>query len=241
MPIPLPTTTLETAPGGRTTLLRRRLRKDEVFDRLFAAILDGTLRPGERLRDPELQRWFDVSRTPIRLALERLGEMRLVEITPNRSTRVSPAAPGRIPQTVEAMCGLWALAARLSIGRLDDREREECAAGLRRAASACRDFGIGDPARAVERMREALYFFSLHAENELLQRMVVKIGADLRFQLALPAAGVDISAFAGVFDDLVEAVEAGDVERAELVFAGLRHQIGLHHGEDPGRRMGVAS
>jgi DNA-binding GntR family transcriptional regulator len=231
MPVPpkAPDAPSSGAAAGRSSGLRRRLRKDEVFERLFDAILDGTLMPGERLRDAELQRWLGVSRTPIRLALERLAEMRLVEITANRSTRVSPADPDRIPQTVEAMCGLWALATRLSIPRLGEPEAEECAAGLRRAATACRSVGAGsgDPADAVERMRRALFFFSLHAGNELLRRTVVKLGADLRFQLGLPSAGVDVGAFAAVFDDLVEAVEDRDARRAGLVFSRLRRQVAV--------------
>lgn len=227
MPIPLPTTNRDRPQGPDATYpaVLRRLRKDEVFDRLLAAILDGTLTPGERLRDVELQEWLGVSRTPIRLALERLAEMRLVEIVANRSTRVSRAVPGRIPQTVEAMCGLWALATRLSIGRLDPGEADECIAGLRRAADSCRRSGATDPVRAVEEMRCALSFFHRHADNDLLQRMVVKIGADLRFQLALPSAGVDVRDLATVFDDLADVVERRDIDGAGRVFAGVRERM----------------
>ncbi|AMM19570.1 hypothetical protein AX769_04710 [Frondihabitans sp. PAMC 28766] len=215
MPVPPPTTPLA------DPAVQRRLRKDEVFDQMLRAILDGTLHPGERLRDSDLQRWLGVSRTPIRLAIDRLAEMRLVEVRANSSTRVSPARPDRIPQTIEVMCGLWALAARRAIVRLEPALAADCAGRLRRAAAACRR-PARTPVDAVEEMRDALYFFSVHAGNELLPQLVVKLGADLRFQLSLPGAGVDVGRFALTFDELAVAVEQGDGALAERVFDRVR-------------------
>lgn len=62
---------------------------DEVYTRLGEAIIDGSLAPGERLRDHELARRLGVSRTPVREALQRLERIGLVEVAPNRYTRVS--------------------------------------------------------------------------------------------------------------------------------------------------------
>ena len=214
MPVPPPPTTPDRA-------VQRRLRKDEVYERLLAAILDGTLQPGERLRDTDLQSWLGVSRTPIRLAVDRLAEMRLVEVRANSSTRVSPARPDRIPQTIEAMCGLWALAAHRAIARLDAAGTAEGSSRLQRAAAACRETSRA-PAEAVTEMREALYFFSVHADNELLRQMVFKVGADLRFQLSLPGAGVDFGEYAPVFDELASAVQEGDGALADRVFDRAR-------------------
>lgn len=62
---------------------------DEVYARVGAAILDGTLAPGERLRDVDLAIQLGVSRTPVREALQRLERFGLVEIAVGRYTRVS--------------------------------------------------------------------------------------------------------------------------------------------------------
>ena len=43
----------------------RSLLRDDVFRRLRDAITDGTLAPGEQLRDLELAAWLGVSRTPV--------------------------------------------------------------------------------------------------------------------------------------------------------------------------------
>ena len=62
---------------------------DEVYSRIGAAILDGRLAPGQRLRDVDLAAQLGVSRTPVREALQRLERFGLVEVAVGRYTRVS--------------------------------------------------------------------------------------------------------------------------------------------------------
>lgn len=62
---------------------------DEVYARIGAAILDGTLPAGQRLRDVDLAQQLGVSRTHVREALQRLERFGLVEIAAGRYTRVS--------------------------------------------------------------------------------------------------------------------------------------------------------
>ena len=66
------------------------LLRDQAYAQLRDAILDGTLEPGEHLRDAAIADWLGLSRTPIREALARLEEYGLVETSPNRYTRVAP-------------------------------------------------------------------------------------------------------------------------------------------------------
>ena len=44
--------------------VERRLLRDVVYERLYTAIIDGTLEPGEVLLDEKLTAWLGVSRTP---------------------------------------------------------------------------------------------------------------------------------------------------------------------------------
>ena len=68
----------------------RTLLRDQAYARLRDAILDGTLEPGEQLKDAELAEWLGLSRTPIREAVARLEEYGLVETKPQSFTRVAP-------------------------------------------------------------------------------------------------------------------------------------------------------
>ncbi|MDF2921071.1 MAG: transcriptional regulator [Microbacterium sp.] len=71
------------APRSRLALV------DEAYAALGEAIVDGRLRPGDRLRDVELAAYMGISRTPVREALQKLQRIGLVEVAANRYTRVA--------------------------------------------------------------------------------------------------------------------------------------------------------
>lgn len=95
---------------------------DEVYSRLGEAILDGRLAPGERLRDQELAEWLGVSRTPVREALQRLARTGLVEVSPNRYTRVSIPDPALLKETHEFAVLMLGNIVRLAVVRSTDHE-----------------------------------------------------------------------------------------------------------------------
>jgi DNA-binding GntR family transcriptional regulator len=52
---------------------------DYVYEKIHAAIQDGTFEPGHRIREIELGDWLQVSRTPVREALRRLQSEGVLE------------------------------------------------------------------------------------------------------------------------------------------------------------------
>lgn len=62
----------------------------QVFDHLRSDIITLKLEPGAVLSRTDLQERFRLSSTPVRDALMRLQEERLVEIFPQHATRVAP-------------------------------------------------------------------------------------------------------------------------------------------------------
>ena len=107
MPVPTAPTPL------RTTLLR-----DTVHDRVRDAIVDGTLAPGEVVRDTELAAWLGVSRTPVREALLRLGEAGLVRAAPGRSTVVAEIDLAEVRDAHAVVAQMHRLAVAESVARL---------------------------------------------------------------------------------------------------------------------------
>jgi DNA-binding GntR family transcriptional regulator len=93
----------------------RSLLRDDVYRTLREAIVDGTFAPGERLRDPELEKWLGVSRTPIREALLRLERGGLVITQPGRATTVAPADGPRVVGAQQVAASMHELAARLAV------------------------------------------------------------------------------------------------------------------------------
>lgn len=95
---------------------------DEAYVRIEAAIMDGTLEPGERLRDSDLVEWLGISRTPIRHALDRLAEQGLVEMERNRFTRVSAFDIVGVLESVQVAGDLWAGAALRGVPLWDEED-----------------------------------------------------------------------------------------------------------------------
>ncbi|MEV7086021.1 GntR family transcriptional regulator [Streptomyces sp. NPDC093085] len=101
-------------PVPETPLTARVLLRDRAFTALRDAIVDGTLRPGEQLREGELERWIGASRTPIREALMRLERSGLVVTRPGRSTRVSELDATAVRDAQPVVAALHELAVRLA-------------------------------------------------------------------------------------------------------------------------------
>ncbi|GAB2975169.1 GntR family transcriptional regulator [Frigoribacterium salinisoli] len=98
-------------------MIRRRLQKDEVYERLLAAVLDGTLPAGSRLRDHELEQRLGVSRTPVRMALTRLERLRVVSSSGSRVVRVAEPDPSLVPLFTEMLAALLVVGWRRTLAQ----------------------------------------------------------------------------------------------------------------------------
>ena len=97
----------------------RHLLRDTAYDKLCEAIVDGTLSPGEALHDGALCRWLGLSRTPVREALSRLRDERLIEMEPQRFTRVAPVTASDVQELVPLLAAIHGLATELAVPLLD--------------------------------------------------------------------------------------------------------------------------
>lgn len=64
-------------------------------------IIVGVLEPGLRLRGSDLQRRYGVSATPLREALQRLAEQKLIEWDPRMGVTVAPISKAEVEDTYE--------------------------------------------------------------------------------------------------------------------------------------------
>ncbi|WP_299644631.1 GntR family transcriptional regulator [Devosia sp.] len=71
----------------------------QIFEHLMQQILDMRLQPFQELSEARLAAEFGVSRTPVREAFARLARRGLVDILPQRGTRVSPLSEDLIAKS----------------------------------------------------------------------------------------------------------------------------------------------
>ena len=63
--------------------------KDRIYNVVCEWIITGVLKSGEKILDSELAQYFDVSRTPVREAIQMLERQKLVKVIPSRGTIVA--------------------------------------------------------------------------------------------------------------------------------------------------------
>jgi DNA-binding GntR family transcriptional regulator len=90
-----------------------------VSEQIRGRILDGTLKPGERLVEDRLSAELGVSRVPVREALRGLSVEGLVTLLPRRGATVVAITPETVAELVEVRALLEGLNARLAAQRHD--------------------------------------------------------------------------------------------------------------------------
>lgn len=150
---------------------------DAVFVLLRRGLREGLIHPGERLREEEIAEAFAVSRTPVRDALRRLLERRLLEASGGRGLMVRRLDRGEIFELYQMREILEGTAARLAAENSSAAEialLRELQSGFERSRSAA------ESARWNKRFHDAIadavrnrYF---HAPLEELQDFLALLG-----------------------------------------------------------------
>ena len=131
---------------GLEPLAGSRVLTEQVYDRLVAAIADGTLRPGQRVRQDEVAALLGVSRQPVSHALQLVRREGLAVEHGRKGLAVAPIEPARVRDLYRVRGALDALAARLAAERAGTRT---LAARARADAEAALDAGLGLAADAT--------------------------------------------------------------------------------------------
>src|SRR5437870_796144 len=193
---------------------RRSLLRDDVYTRLRDAIVDGTLFPGEQLRDHELAVWLGVSRTPVREALLRLGQAGLVVTAPGRSTSVSTLDARAIGQAQAVVAAMHRLAVQEAVAQLTDRDLEAMREANARFAAAM-ERGDADAALAADDDFHAVPVAA--AANTAIETVLDQFSPALRRLERLRFSSLPGRGSVALHSRLIDLCEAGDAEAAAAV------------------------
>jgi DNA-binding GntR family transcriptional regulator len=199
-----------------------------VRDELQHAILEGILKPGERLRAEALAQRYGTSRTPIREALLQLEAQGLVELEPNRGAVVRPFDVSDLLDLYEVRALLEPAAAARAATRIEPPE-------IARLRELC-----VDDAPIDEQI----------ANNEAFHRAIADAAQSPRLRAAMRAASGIPRAFRSVFwhdpaqraesllchRRLIDAFDSRDPHLAEAVMTmHIRSAIAFLHRTWPNR------
>jgi DNA-binding GntR family transcriptional regulator len=200
--MPIPTD----SPVAHRTLLR-----DDVYRSIRDAIVRGQLAPGEQLRDQELGAWLQVSRTPVREALQRLAQAGLVVAQPGKMTQVAPENPELILAARQIAAELHGLAMSLAVGSLDTDDLAEMAAANDRLSTA---LASGDVEAAIA-ADDAFHEVALNRSgNPLIPDHLEVVTATLRRAEYLHFDSIRGSASPEQHAEILTALRNGEYARA---------------------------
>lgn len=157
-----------------TTLhpISRQSLREQVYATLLDAIVTCALPPDSRLRDGDLAVELQVSRTPVREALQRLEDEGLVHTVPGSQTRVTPLRESDAREAVPVVAALHALAARHAVPLLMGSDLE----GLRDANRSFADaLEQGNTPGALEADDAFHAVFVTQAANGELRRSLQRL------------------------------------------------------------------
>lgn len=188
---------------GRTTLAHR------VEELLRKEIVRGERPSGSRLNEVEIAAAFDVSRGPVREALQRLARDGLVVIEPHRGAFVTQLGRGEVLELFEVRAALEAEAAALVAMRITEPDI--------RLLRRMQELSVG--AVAAEDDHSYPELFDLHdliaqlAGNQRLATLMNQVNGELRLMRSRSGqSAVRAQQALDEHDELIECLTKGDVE-----------------------------
>ena len=184
-----------------------------VSEQIRGRILDGTLKPGERLVEDRLSAELGVSRVPVREALRGLSAEGLVRLLPRRGATVVEVTPADVAELVEVRALLEGLNARLAAQRHDPEIVAQLQDTLVRGNQAAKTGSAEELARLNAEFHDRLAEAS---RNSVLAEVMRSLRERTSLAFAINSrarAREDWQEHAGV----LAAVIAGDSELAALL------------------------
>jgi DNA-binding GntR family transcriptional regulator len=143
--------------------------REVVFETLREAIINGLLKPGERMMEIKLAEQLGVSRTPVREAIRKLELEGFVVMMPRKGAYVAGISLKDIVDVFEVRAALEALAAGLAAERITDEELETLERMLVRIGECIDNNDLQELIEFDTAFHEALYQAS---RNEKLVQII---------------------------------------------------------------------
>ena len=193
-------------------IVRRRLG-DQVYEEVRKSIVTGAFPMGSRLSEVRLATDLGVSRAPVREALRRLSEERLVVERPHLGVVVRELDAAALVDLYNVRAAIESLAVRLATRLHMDTKPLKVLIKRMEVAAKSNDY--------AQVARHELDFHSVitnQCGNELLIGIFHSLEGQVLMGLALDDSGYpDLEEVAREHQPLVDVIEAGDEQAAALL------------------------
>lgn len=211
------------------------LGNDEVYNRIFEAIVDHRLLPGTHLKEDELGATFGIGRTRVRSILSRLAADHIVELVANRGAFVSEPTVDEAREVFRAR--------RLIEGYIVRRAAENPTAALRSALEhhlrhekAARD--SGDQSAVIRRCGNFHQVLAEQSDSPIITRFLRELIARSSLIVAIYETSAPDSCELDEHQVLAELVLAGRADEAvglmERHLRGIEDRLDLRPKTDRG-------
>lgn len=209
---------------------------EEIYLLLRERIIEGVYMPGMRMSQSGLAAELNVSRTPLREALQRLEGDGLLVAEANRGMQVAPTDVGQVEQFYAIRLLLEPPTIAAIVGELEEAEFAKMAGELE--AMEADHARIRDFQETHMRFHEYAIRHYPPAMAELTHSLHLKIYRHQRLYFSRPRVSADFTTVDRMF---LEAMRAGEPELARqlLEFHLLDAAIGLVTEDAPDHRYGA--
>jgi DNA-binding GntR family transcriptional regulator len=201
--------------------LARENAHDDIYERIYVAILEHRLRPGTKLGEEKMAEIFNVSRARVREVLARLAHEQIVELYPQRGAYVAKPTIEQAADVFEAR----RLIEPALLRRLVETLTPEKVARLRQHHELEQDARRRDDKRAIVRLSGEFHTVLADlAGNTSLARSMRELSTLTCLVIFLYDAPTATSCRADEHSQIIEAVSKRDAARAEkLMLEHLDH------------------
>lgn len=207
-----------TAPKKTTEVrLERETTNDEIYEKIYGAIVEHRLHPGTKLGEDRLANIFGVSRARIREVLTRLAHEQIVNLFPQRGAFVAKPTPEQAMDVFEAR----RLIEPALLRRLIHTLTPEKVARLRQHQELELDARRRDDKHAVVRLSGEFHqLLGILAGNTALARSIRELSMLTCLIIVLYDAPTASSCRADEHTAIVDAIAKRDAARAEKLMLG---------------------
>ena len=187
--------------------------RESILETIRDAIISGSLKPGEKVAEPELAERFGISRTPIREAFRQLESEGYLTVVPRKGAVVVTFSQRDVEEFYAIKSILEGYAARKACEKLTPREIDKLQS-------------INDKLRVLADEGDVRHFFKVHdnfhelfvraADNDKLTEMILNlVGRFQRLRIASLSLSGRMAFSVQEHQKIIDAFRNGDAGLAE--------------------------